>query len=334
MDTSGTITAPTATPMAEPQVTQPVADGARLEVAIPAAPRALVFPTVLPEPESSWRPPPYPVPWAIKPEDHFFFARPIPSGKVNWPNSQYRYGSTLFGAENMHTGVDMGAQRGTQVFAAGPGEVVWVGYGLYRGIEDSTDPYGLAIAIRHDFGYEGQPLYTIYAHLGAISVWKGQRVREGDLLGTVGETGHTSGPHLHFEVRLGENRFFSTRNPELWMVPPEGWGVLAGRVENSFGGDIHEQLIQIRSLHTEQRWDVWTYAEGTVLPDGHYNENFVISDLPAGPYEIRIDFVGRPFTAQFLLQPGMVNFITFHGRSGFTIEPTPTPVDLTHPPSP
>jgi hypothetical protein len=44
--------------------------------------------------------------------------------------------------------------------------------------------------------------------------------------------------------------------------------------------------------------------------------------------------VGRPFTAQFLLLPGRVNFLTFHGRTGFVIEPTPTPVDLTQPPSP
>ena len=329
-----TNTAPTATLTVEPLETPQSAEGARREAAIPAAPRPLIFPTTAPEPDVTWRPPPYPVPWAIQAEDHFFFGRPIPSGEVNWPNAKYRYGSTLFGAENMHTGVDMGAERGTQVLAAGPGEVVWAGYGLYRGIEDPTDPYGLAIAVRHDFGYKGQTLYTVYAHLGSISVWSGQRVMMGDLLGTVGETGHATGPHLHFEVRLGENRYFSTRNPELWMVPPDGWGALAGRVENSFGGDLREQLIQIRSLETGQRWDVWTYAEGTVHPDDYYNENFVISDLPAGPYEVRIDFVGRPFTAQFLLLPGRVNFLTFHGRDGFVIEPTPTPVDLTHPPSP
>ena len=327
-----TSAAPTATQTVDLPVTPQSAEGARREAAMPAAPRPLIFPTTIPEPEVSWRPPPYPAPWAIQPEDHFFFGRPIPSGEVNWPNAQYRYGSTLLGAENMHTGVDMGAGRGTHVLSAGPGVVVWAGYGLYRGLEDPTDPYGLAIAVRHDFGYEGQELYTVYAHLGSISVWKDQRVMMGDLLGTVGDTGHATGTHLHLEVRLGENRYFSTRNPELWMVPPEGWGVLAGRVENSFGGDLHEQLIQIRSLETNQRWDVWTYAEGTVNPDDYYNENFVIGDLPAGPYEVRIDFVGRPFTAQFLLLPGRVNFLTFNGRSGFVFKPTPTPVDLTHPP--
>lgn len=102
-----TNTAPTATLTIEPLVTPQSAEGARREAAIPAAPRPPVFPTTAPEPEVTWRPPPYPVPWAIQPEDHFFFGRPIPSGEVNWPNAQYRYGSTLLGAENMHTGVDL-----------------------------------------------------------------------------------------------------------------------------------------------------------------------------------------------------------------------------------
>jgi len=113
---------PTATLAVEPQATPQSAEGARREAPIPA-----VFPTTAPEPEVTWRPPPYPVPWAVQPQDHFFFGRPIPSGEVNWPNAQYRYGSTLFGAESMHTGVDMGAARGTHVLAAGPGEVVWAG---------------------------------------------------------------------------------------------------------------------------------------------------------------------------------------------------------------
>jgi murein DD-endopeptidase MepM/ murein hydrolase activator NlpD len=291
------------------------------------------LPTAVPIPTSDWRPPPYPAPWAIRPEDHFLFDRPIPSGAVNWPNPRYRYGSTLFGEENIHTGVDLGAERGTSVLASGPGEVVWTGYGLYRGIQDDeTDPYGLAVAIRHDFGHHGQQLYTVYAHMQSICVWDGQRVQTGEILGTVGDTGHASGPHLHFEVRLGENRYWTTFNPELWIVPPIGWGVLAGRVEDSFGNLLKEYLVQIYSIETGERWDVWTYAEGTIHSDEFYGENFVISDLPAGPYEVKIDFVGRTFTTQLYLYPGQTNFLVFRGRSGFNVEPTPTPIDLTLPP--
>jgi len=277
---------------------------------------------------AGWRPPPYPAPWALRPEDHFYFSRPIPSGEVNWPHPRYRYGSTYFGAESTHTGVDLGAARSAPVLASADGEVVWTGYGLYRGIPDPNDPYGLAIAIRHDFGFDGQPLYTIYAHLESSLVWKGQPVRAGEQIGTVGDTGHASGPHLHFEVRLGENYFFSTRNPELWLVPPEGWGVLAGRILGTYGQAQYEKPVLVTSVETGQTWEVWTYAKDTVHPDPVYNENFVLGDLPAGPYEVRVVYAGRAMTAWLFVLPGQTNFITFRGQNGFEIEPTPTPSAL------
>ncbi|MGD2162659.1 MAG: peptidoglycan DD-metalloendopeptidase family protein [Anaerolineales bacterium] len=306
---------------------------ARLEAAVPAAPQPVTFPTTIPEPDLGWRPPPYPVPWALQPQDHFYFSRPIASDEVNWPNPQYRYGSTLLGEEDLHTGIDMSASRYAPVHAAGPGEVVWSGYGLYRGVEDETDPYGLSVAIKHDFGYDGQPLYTVYAHMSEVYVWRGQRVESGEVIGQVGETGDASGPHLHFEVRLGENRYFSTRNPELWIVPPEGWAVLVGRIEDSWGRLLPEVMIQIRSLDTDRRVNVWTYArEDTIHPDDYYNENYAISDLPAGPYEITYNFVGHTFSAQFWLQPGKVNVVHFNGRDGFEVLPAPTPVSLDQPP--
>jgi len=298
-----------------------------------ATPLPVSLPTTSPVPVNGWRPPPYPAPLAIRPQDHFYLTRPIPSGEVNWPNPNYRYGSTLFGEMSVHTGIDLGAQRSATVVAAGDGEVVWAGYGLYRGIEDTTDPYGLAVAIRHDFGFDGQPLYTVYAHLEEEMVWVGQQVRAGDPIGLVGDTGHAEGPHLHFEVRVGENRYFNTYNPELWIVPPEGWGVLAGRVMNSSGIPLPEYLVQIRSLETDERWNVWTYANDTTIqPDPSYQENFVISDLPAGPYEVRIDFVGRQFISNFFLYPGQTNVILFQGRYGFSIHPTATPSDSLTPP--
>jgi len=314
-------------------VVQPVIDAHPAGTSIAMTPVPVELPASSPVPENDWRPPPYPAPLAIRPQDHFYFSRPVPSGEVNWPNPSYRYGSTLFGEMSIHTGVDLGAVRHAPVLAAGDGEVVWVGYGLYRGIEDETDPYGLAVAIRHDFGYHGQPLFTVYAHLESTSVWPGQHVWSGDLIGTVGDSGHAEGAHLHFEVRVGENRYFNTYNPELWLVPPEGWGVLAGRVMNSSGILLPEQLVQIRSLETDQVWNLWTYANDTTIqPDTYYQENFVISDLPAGPYEVRIDFVGRAFTSNFFLYPGQTNLITFEGRYGFSIHPTATPADLSHSP--
>lgn len=287
----------------------------------PESPRAeVVLPDNVINPVSAWRPPPYQIPLAIRPTDHYYFTRPIPSGDVNWPNPRYRYGSTAFGEESTHTGVDLVADRSTLVIAAGDGEVIWVGYGLYGGVQDLTDPYGLAVAIRHDFGYQGQTLYSVYAHMESTNVWLGQRVSAGEPIGMVGETGHASGPHLHFEVRTGENRYFASRNPELWTVPAEGWGVLAGRVQDTWGRQLTEYLIQIKSLETEQIWDVWTYVLGTIQPDEYYQENFVIGDLPQGPYQLQINFAGRSYTAFLYLKPGQTNFIEFNGRRGFTME--------------
>jgi len=296
-------------------------------------PLRLTFPDSGPNPVSAWRPPLYSAPWAIRAGDHFYFARPIPSGDVNWAHPLYRYGNTYFGEESTHTGVDLGADRGTPVLAAGPGEVVWVGYGLYRQVTALDDPYGLAIAIRHDFGFENQPLFTVYAHLGATTVWLGQRVATGETIGYVGETGHASGAHLHFEVRLGENRYFSTLNPELWMVPPEGWGILAGRILDSAGNPIGETLVLITSVETGRRWEVWTYALETVNDDVTYHESFAISDLPAGPYEVQVAPFGRAYTTALYVYPGQTNYLVFRSRRGFTIEPTPTAPNYAAPPS-
>lgn len=305
---------------------------AQVEPSVDATPVPITLPTPVPSTDPNWRPPPYPEPWAVRPEDHFLLARPIASDEVNWPLPWYRYGSTNFGDRSVHTGVDIGASRGAIVHAAGPGEVLWAGYGLYRGQYDLGDPYGLAVAIRHDYGYKGQLLYTVYAHMDSILVWEGQRVEAGDPLGTVGDTGHAEGHHLHFEVRLGENRYFSTRNPELWIVPNEGWGVLVGRVTNSWGKLLPEYELRVRSLVSDRRYIVWTYAQDTIHPDEVYQENFVISDLPAGPYEVTIDFVGRTFIANLYIHPGQTNFMIFNGRHGYTVEPTPTPADLAAPP--
>ncbi len=290
------------------------------------------FPTAAATQPLELAPPPYPAPWAIQPNDHFYFRRPIPSDYAYRINSEYRYGCTNSGNEPTHTGVDLVADRGTPVVAAGDGEVVWAGYGLYRGVYDTSDPYGLAVAVRHNFGYKGQALYTVYAHLDRVDVWLGQTVRAGDNIGVVGMTGHASGPHLHFEIRLGENRYFNTRNPELWMVSPQGWGVLAGRIMDTLGRPLDEALVQVTRKETGQVFDVLTYAADTVHPDDYYGENFVMSDLPAGVYDVYISFAGHPFNTELYVYPGITNLVGFAGRSGF-LPPSPqTPVSA-QPPS-
>jgi len=85
------------------------------------------FPTPASEAISLWRPPLYPVPWALNPFDHFFFVRPIAADEINWPLANYRYGGIFFGTDIVHTGIDIPAPRYTPVYASGAGKVSWAG---------------------------------------------------------------------------------------------------------------------------------------------------------------------------------------------------------------
>jgi len=107
----------------------------------------------------------------------------------------------------MHTGVDFLAPTGTPIYATGNGVV--------RRAENNFSGYGRMVEIDHGFGYG-----TIYAHLHTISVRPGQRVSRGEIIGTVGNTGLSTAPHLHYEViRNGRkvnpvHYFFNDLSPE------------------------------------------------------------------------------------------------------------------------
>jgi len=285
-------------------------------------PLKLSFPTPGTGRVSAWRPPLYPIPWAPSLHDHFYFARPVAADQVNWPAEDYRYGGEFF-EDVVHSGVDIPVLEGTPVQAAGPGKVVWAGFGIYRGGHDPTDPYGLAVTIRHDFGYQDQTLYTLYGHLSEIKVVAGQHVETGEVLGLSGSTGRTTGPHLHFEVRLGENDFYTSRNPELWMAPPQGWGVLAGRVMESNSMLLHGQSV-IVSAPDGQNWFAKTYGTDTANSDPYYQENLVIGDLPAGDYTIRIYYAGGAYNGKVTIYPGLVSYFEFWGYRGFEIGQLPS----------
>lgn len=271
----------------------------------------LTFPTPAAEPVSLWRPPLYDTPWALTAHDHFYFSRPIAADEVNWPLADYRYGGVFFDSDIVHTGIDIPAKYGTPVIAAGVGKVIWAGYGLFYGNGSEEDPYGLAVSIEHDFGHKGQKLYTIYAHLSRIDVVVGQGVETGTQLGLVGTTGNTTGPHLHFEVRIEDDSFYKTRNPELWIAPPQGWGVLAGDIRSTSGNTLDHHTVNIRSLRTGQKWQVNTYGPVTVHKDDYYQENMVISDLPAGRYEVTIDYLGKSYSSLIDVEAGAVAYIRF-----------------------
>lgn len=89
-----------------------------------------------------------------------------------------------------HKGIDLAAQRGTAVMAAHDGMVIYTGK-EFKG-------YGKMLMIEKD-GWA-----TLYGHLDKIIVYEGQKVKQGDVVGALGNTGRSSGPHLHFEIRKAD----------------------------------------------------------------------------------------------------------------------------------
>ena len=280
-------------------------------------PLKFTFPTPAQMPVSLWRPPLYEAPWCPGPYDHFYFIRPIAVDEINWPLPDYRYGATYFGPAVVHTGIDIDAPKGTPVLAAAGGKVTWAGNGLYFGIYNPDDPYGNAVVIKHDFGYQNYPLYTVYAHLDRVDVVVGQRIETGEQIGLVGETGFTTGPHLHFEVRIGKNSFYVTRNPELWIVPPQGWGLLVGRLTDQKGKLLEQLEVIVRNKDKSKTWKVKTYALPGANSDDYYNENLVLSDLPAGDYTLEFSYGEDIYTYSFSVKPGQITYFTFSPYKGF-----------------
>ena len=111
----------------------------------------------------------------------------------------------------LHRAIDLRAAVGTPVYAAEDGTVDWVQ--TWNGHSTSGDQsYGNLVRIRHA-DYNGGKLQTLYAHLQRVTVKNGQAVREGEVIGYSGNTGNSTGPHLHFEVRLNGTRC----NPLNWL---------------------------------------------------------------------------------------------------------------------
>jgi len=202
----------------------------------------------------------------------------------------YPYGSTQNGLREAHHGVEFYQPYGTPVLAAANGQVVFAGEDKLTLLAWVTDFYGKVIVLQHTLN--GQTVFTLYAHLSAIQVQTGETVALGQKIGEVGASGTAIGSHLHFEVRLGQNDYFSTRNPELWLAPLPETGVLAGRIVDAAGnllpGQVNLQRMENGLLNPLSVGQAATYARERLNSDDQLGENFALGGLPAGEYRLSL----------------------------------------------
>ncbi len=283
---------------------------------------------------NEWQPPPLIPPLSRDPlgRDHYWFQRPVDSSATNYGLFYYPYGSDGPQQESpwrVHHGIDMPNPVGQPVRAAASGEVIWAADGLrvIGGVFQNSPSYGNVVMIEHDFGYRNEPLYTLYAHLSAVLVQPGVYVETGDVIGLVGETGRVSGPHVHFELRMGgENHYRNTYNPVLWMVPYVGHGVIAGRVLNLNGDLANDVDITIKSwatglVHDTTTTYVFQNNNLDVNSDPVWRENFAVGDVPVGRYEVIAVIEGARVSKVIDVLEGTTNFVELEPAQPATAQP-------------
>lgn len=269
----------------------------------------------------------------------FFLERPIASENNNQVDVTYRFGSTQGGTRDPHHGVEFLNGFGTPVLAAGDGKVVVAGddinpispagvwppeyYGPYSNF------FGNLVVLEHQVPDEiraqvpdyAEKIYTLYGHLSEILVSEGDLVQPGQEIGRVGVTGVSTGSHLHFEVRVGQNKYENSRNPELWLMPQRGEasllnGGFAGRVIDLFGVNAPVSNIVLEYLpdgpegETGDEIYLLSYEEAELIDQPPFKESFGVGDIAPGLYRISFPLFGRQ---EFLVevQSGLLTVTTF-----------------------
>ncbi len=158
-----------------------------MEIFIPGAARPLDVPP--PAPGATPEPEPVPAPKLAAPH----------GAALRWPVKGVLYSRFGIRQGQRHDGIDIAAPEGTAIMAAAGGTVAYAG---------RQSGYGSIVILKHDGG-----LVTLYAHASTVLVQEGERVEAGKPIAKVGQSGRTSGPHLHFEVRQGTR----PRNPLFYL---------------------------------------------------------------------------------------------------------------------
>jgi len=259
-------------------------------------------------------------------ETHFWLQRPFADEFATWGSTYYPFGTNGRGEYLWHHGSDIQNQMGTPILAVKDGVVIAAGSDATDPIGPQTDFYGQYVLVKHDDEWQEQTVSTLYGHVSKILVAVGQEVTAGQPIAEVGQEGVALGPHLHLEVRLGNPRTYrSTRNPDLWVIPDAGYGVVAGRVIDDDGYVVPQQPVFLYQVEAPDK--VWrqnfTYPDNEFALDPDWGELFTFSDVPVGDYLLKAYFDGRLFQRALTVTEGGLTFVTVDARE--TPAPSATP---------
>ncbi|MGH7555938.1 MAG: peptidoglycan DD-metalloendopeptidase family protein, partial [Longimicrobiales bacterium] len=247
---------------------------------------------------------------------HLWFGRPIGNEANPYIDATYRYGSTMGGNFQQHQGVEFNNPAGTPVRAIGDGVVVFAG-----AAEEGSN----TIAIRHDRQWEGTHLFSTYYHNSSLEASVGQRVRSGDVIARVGHTGRATNDHLHLELHVAPSEDVSavvnpserfpphTVNPQLWIEPIPGTGIVAGRVVDASGNPVRGARVYGLVLAYPEETP-FSFAEtygDRAHPDPVYREHFAVGDVPPGRYLLGVKIGTARVWRRIVVEAGRVTFVEF-----------------------
>ncbi len=321
----------TATPTSSPTSSKSAATPRRRT----ATASATASPAGTPTPTDTPTPTPTPVPRTVlassldlpdpaKAENHFWFTRPFSGTFAAWGSPYYPFGTNNRGEYLWHHGVDIQNPMGTPIMAVGDGVVVRAGLDDVLPFGPSLNFFGRAVLIRHNQKLNDQPVYSLYGHVSKALVADGQPVRAGDVVAEVGQAGIALGPHLHLEIRVGGMTYEDVRNPDLWVRPDPGYGVVAGRVIDARGYMVPQQPIFLhRAEQPDRFWrQTFTYPDNEVKSDIAWGETFTFADVPAGGYVLKTYFDGQFYTRPISVTNQSTTFVLIQGAAR---PPTSTP---------
>lgn len=216
----------------------------------------------------------------------FRIERPVPDSIETQGN--YLYGEPWFwGSGGAHRGLDMWVVYDT-VYSAMDG---YVEFAAFAPGEDGYEPDGFGNYLRTRSTWNVKTLYIYYAHLSKLLVDTGDNISVGEAIAISGNTGNSTGPHLHFEIRENDSYYLAVRtrrNPELWFSM-EGMGAIYGTIpdaENNTRVDISPDPKPRPPYTTFSYGLTYGFYDKTIGSDDIYKENYAFGDVKPGTYTI------------------------------------------------